>query len=74
MKTVMEMAGEVLDRMAPDHHCHAPYWTATDEELERLVDLARADEREANAALCDQLANDSRELRFAAAIRSRSKT
>lgn len=47
MKTVLEMAGEVLDRMAPDDHCRAPYWTATDEELERYTELVRADEREA---------------------------
>ena len=45
MKTVLEMAGEVLDRMAPDDHCRAPYWTATDEELERYTELVRADER-----------------------------
>lgn len=29
------------------------------------------DEREACAVLCDQLSNDSRDLRFAAAIRNR---
>jgi hypothetical protein len=40
------MAGETLDRMAPDDYCRAPYWTATDEELERFADLVRADERE----------------------------
>ena len=46
MKTVIEMAGEVLDRMAPDDYCSAPYWTATDEELKRFAELVRADERE----------------------------
>lgn len=39
MKTVIEMAHETLDRMPPDDHCNKPYWTATDEELERLVEL-----------------------------------
>ena len=51
MKTVIEMAHETLDRMPPDDHCNKPYWTATDEELERLVELARADEREICSAL-----------------------
>lgn len=60
MKTAIEMAGEVLDRMAPDDHCCEPYWTATDEELERLVELARADaiadEREACEKMCEEFA------------------
>jgi hypothetical protein len=47
MKTIIEMARETLDRMASDGHCRAPYWTATDEELERFAELVRADEREA---------------------------
>ena len=55
MKTVIEMANEILDRMAPDDHCRAPYWTATDEELERFAELVRADEREACAKLADSL-------------------
>ena len=57
MKTVIEMAHETLDRMPPDDHCNKPYWTATDEELERLVELVRADaiadEREACAKVCE---------------------
>ena len=61
MKTVIEKAGEVLDRMAPDDHCREPYWTATDEELERFAELVRADaiadEREACAKVCDVLAS-----------------
>ena len=44
MKTAIEMAREVLDRMAPDDHCREPYWTATNEELERFAELVRANE------------------------------
>ena len=51
MKTVIELAREVLDQMPPDDHCRQPYWTATDKELERFAELVRADaiaeEREA---------------------------
>ena len=46
MKTVIEMASEVLDRMAPDDHCREPYWTAIDKELERFAELVH---EEANA-------------------------
>ena len=53
MKTVIEMAREVLDRMAPDDHCREPYWTATNEELERFAELIRADECEACAKVCE---------------------
>ena len=56
MKTVIEMAHETLDRMPPDDHCNKPYWTATDEELERLVELVRADEREACEKMCEEFA------------------
>ena len=45
MKTVIEMADEVFDRMLPDGHCREPYWTATEDELKRFVELVRADER-----------------------------
>jgi hypothetical protein len=41
--------------------------------LERLVELARADKREACAVLCDQLSDSSRDLRFGAAIRARGQ-
>ena len=39
-----------------------------------LIDKAVVDEREACADLCYQLVNNSRELRFAAAIRARGNT
>jgi hypothetical protein len=45
MRDTIDMAGETLDRMAPDDYCRAPYWTATDEELARFEALVRADER-----------------------------
>lgn len=42
MKTVIEMADEVFDRMPPDGHCREPYWTATEDELERFAALVIA--------------------------------
>ena len=42
------------------------------EGFKRLVELARADEREGCAALCDQLSDSSRDLRFGTAIRART--
>ena len=55
MRDTIEMAHEVLDRMPPDDHCRESYWTATDAELERLVALVRADEREACATVCEKM-------------------
>lgn len=46
MKTVIEMADEVFERMFPDGHCRETYWTATEDELERFAEIVRADERE----------------------------
>lgn len=74
MKTVIEMADEVFDRMLPDGHCREPYWTATEDELKRFAELVRADECEACADLCYQLVDNSRETRFATAIRARGNT
>jgi hypothetical protein len=42
--------------------------------LQAFEALVRADEREACADLCYQLVNNSRETRFAAAIRARGNT
>tara|TARA_R110002126_G_scaffold139392_1_gene284120 strand:+ start:777 stop:1001 length:225 start_codon:yes stop_codon:yes gene_type:complete len=42
------------------------------ESLERFAALVRADEREGCAALCDQLSDSSRDLRFGTAIRART--
>ena len=77
MKTAIEMAREVLDRMAPDDHCREPYWTATNEELERFAELVRADEREACAKVCEGLwrIDGQRSAdEFAAEVRARSNT
>ena len=73
MKTVIEMAREVLDRMAPDDHCREPYWTATNEELEHFAELVRADEREACAMLAEKL-TWADNMGVASAIRARSNT
>lgn len=54
MKTVIEIADEVFDRMLPDGHCREPYWTATEDELKRFAELIRADEREACARIAEE--------------------
>ena len=80
MKTVIEMADEVFDRMLPDGHCREPYWTATEDELQAFAELARADaiatEREACAGECDEWIKNGSALAedIAAAIRARSNT
>ena len=49
-------------------------WDAQIAFLQKFADLIRADEREACADLCYQLVDNSRETRFAAAIRARGTT
>lgn len=44
-RTIMEMANETLERMEPDAFCREPYWSASDDELERFAEIVRADER-----------------------------
>ena len=72
MKTIIEMAREA----DPKANLNEPY--RLDHEkmawLERFAAFARADEREACADLCYQLVDNSRETRFAAAIRARENT
>ena len=72
MKTIIEMAKEA----DPKANLNEPY--RLDHEkmawLERFAELVRADEREACADLCYQLVDNSRETRFAAAIRARGNT
>ena len=72
MKTIIEMAREA----DPKANLNEPY--RLDHEkmawLERFAELVRADEREACADLCYQLVDNSRETRFAAAIRARGNT
>ena len=88
MKTVIEMADEVFDRMLPDGHCRELYWTATEDELKRFAELVRSDEREACAKVAedsdhvvggrgyyDQLGDADATVRnIVAAIRARSNT
>lgn len=57
MKTVIEVADEVFDRMPPDGHCREPYWTATGDELERFHTLIR------NATL-DEIADKISKMPF----------
>jgi hypothetical protein len=51
MKTAIELAEESLNRVDPDFSEDEPYWRGSEDEIERLVELIRADEREACAAL-----------------------
>ena len=80
MKTVIEMADEVFERMFPDGHCRETYWTATEDELERFAEFVRADaiaaEREACAGECDEWIKNGSALAedIAASIRNRSTT
>ena len=46
-------------------------WDAQVAFMQKFADIIRADEREACADLCYQLVDNSRETRFAAAIRAR---
>lgn len=57
MKTVVEMADEVFDRMPPDGHCRERYWTATEDELKQFHALAR---NEALDELAAKLVKDFR--------------
>lgn len=74
---IIRMAGEVdavtkilLDRKAPQGMDHDVFVCF----LERFAALVRADERESCADLCYQLVDNSRETRFATAIRARGNT
>ena len=46
-ETIVKLAHETLDRMAPDDYCREPYWTATDDELEHFAKLVAEHIREA---------------------------
>jgi hypothetical protein len=65
------------------HHCSSYAFNLYKDDIEQgdLCDVhywqdqaqkARADEREKVAALCDQLSDSSRDLRFGTAIRART--
>ena len=80
MKTVIEMAKEVVG-----DYTKQDYWPFFVEELERFAELVRADEREACAKVCEEMAEDmEREMEpstaiayvrsKAAAIRARGET
>ena len=65
-----------IEELTAEEFAIAGVWvqdTEITELVERLVELARADEREGCAALCDQLSDSSRDLRFGAAIRARGQ-
>jgi hypothetical protein len=72
MRDTIDMALEAGFYMPEDES----YYEAFPDDIKRFEALVRADaiadEREACADLCYQLVNNSRETRFAAAIRERS--
>ena len=70
-ETSIKLAHETLDRMAPDDYCRQPYWTATDDELERFAKLVAEHEREACARVAE---NGLIGHTIAKAIRARGKT
>jgi len=59
MKTVIEMAREAgwKDLRDYDSQMQHDFFMGNTDSIERLVELARADEREACAGLCDRFAN-----------------
>ena len=75
MKTVIEMAGKAFETPGVEPAFRNGFWTVTSEELERFAALARADEREACAKVCEShgptLANSAM---LADAIRARGNT
>ena len=73
MRDTRDMAREVgieLDLIDEDEG--QINWYITTEGMKAFEALARADEREGCAALCDQLSDSSRDLRFGTAIRART--
>ena len=78
MKTVIELALEAGFDCAPDGHIYNSGTTDStplDDVIKHLVELVRADEREACAALCDRFANRMMSAEECAdAIRARGNT
>ena len=71
MKTVIEMA---RDQGLPETEM-AGVFIVNQDDLERLVELARADEREACAKVCDDWPNGRDDVySIGVAIRARSNT
>ena len=52
MKTAIELAEESLNRVDPDFSEDEPYWRGSEDEIERLVELIREDEREKAMQVC----------------------
>jgi hypothetical protein len=69
MRSTIEMAREVGFHVGDQFVAGA-----SEAELERLVELVRADEREACAKVCDEMHPGIATKRIAEAIRARSNT
>ncbi len=52
---IVSMAKKTLESLAPDEYSDEPYWSASNEELERFAALVAEKEREKCAMLCDDL-------------------
>ena len=77
MKTVIEMAREAgwKDLRDYDSEMRHEFFMGNTDSIKRLVDLARADEREACASECDEWIKNGSALAedIAAAIRARGQ-
>jgi hypothetical protein len=75
IQALAAQAGFIVDRDSQKYQpqCIQATHFLIDEPLAKFMKLVAAAEREACADLCYQLVDNSRELRFAAAIRARSK-
>ena len=72
--TLIEMAKQALTSLSPDEYSDEPYWSASNEELERFANLIRADEREACAKAAEDFLTSGRSplgRSVAATIRAR---
>jgi hypothetical protein len=76
MKTIIEMAGKAFETPGVEPAFRNGFWTVTSEELERFAELVRADEREENAKVCEDMrvGGAEYEQRCENAIRARGNT
>jgi hypothetical protein len=81
MKTTIEMAGKAFETPGVEPAFRNGFWTVTSEELERFAALVRADEREENAKVCENIYEGDEACgdwpspeQCAAAIRARGNT
>lgn len=81
MKTIIGMAGKAFETPGIEPAFRNGFWTVTSKELERFAALVRADEREENAKVCENIYEGDEACgdwpspeQCAAAIRARGNT